>query len=166
MEEIVEKEEFTPFVYVDGSYDVNTKIFGAGYIMQIKEDANPIVYKEAHNGKDKKWKSWAKMRNVAGEVTASMRAIEKAISEGVKELKIYYDYTGIAAWAKKEWQAKNKCTQYYVQFIDDNIKKIDITFVKVKSHSGVEFNDIADKLAKDAVSEEADRLKKKDEKED
>lgn len=157
-----EKEEFIPFVYVDGSYDVKTKIFGAGYVMQLKEDSTPIIYKEAHSGREKEWKVWAKMRNVAGEIMASMRSIEHAIDNDIKKIKIYYDYTGIEAWPRKTWQAKNRCTQSYVEFMDNNKEKIDVTFIKVKSHSGIKFNDMADKLAKDAVSEEANRIKNKD----
>ena len=35
--------------------------------------------------------------------------------------------------------------------MQNNMKKIDIKFVKVKGHSGDKYNDIADKLAKKAL---------------
>ena len=40
---------------------------------------------------------------------------------------------------------------YYRQFCIEAMKKINISFKKVKAHSGNKYNDMADKLAKQAV---------------
>lgn len=48
----------------------------------------------------------ASMRNVAGEILGAMAAVEKAEELGLSQLIIYYDYSGIEAWATGEWQAK------------------------------------------------------------
>ena len=50
-------------------------------------------------------KSLLKIRNIAGELAGAKAAINKAISLGLKEITILYDYMGIEKWASKEWTA-------------------------------------------------------------
>ena len=68
-----------------------------------------------------------------------------------KDLLIYYDYEGIEKWCSGEWKANKEGTIYYRQFCIEAMKKINISFKKVKAHSGNKYNDMADKLAKQAV---------------
>jgi ribonuclease HI len=93
----------------------------------------------------------ASMRNVAGEVLGSMAAIEKAVELGLAELTIYYDYMGIEMWATGTWKRNKKGTIAYYDYIQGIKDKITLHFVKVKGHSGVEGNEEADRLAKEAV---------------
>ena len=93
----------------------------------------------------------ASMRNVAGEVLGSMAAIEKAVELGLAELTIYYDYMGIEMWATGVWKRNKKGTIAYYDYIQSIKDKITLHFVKVKGHSGVEGNEEADRLAKEAV---------------
>ena len=60
---------------------------------------------------------------------------------------------GIEKWAKKEWQAKKVISQDYVRFYDRFAQNIEVDFVKVKAHSGVSMNELADQLAKDALKQ-------------
>lgn len=91
------------------------------------------------------------MRNVAGEINAALSAVELAIKLKLGSITIIYDYNGIEKWAKLEWARNNKVTNSYVSKMRNYMKIIDIKFVKIKAHSGVQGNEIADRLAKQAV---------------
>ena len=80
-----------------------------------------------------------------------MLAMKYCIDKGYKDLLIYYDYEGIEKWCSGEWKANKEGTIYYRQFCIEAMKKINISFKKVKAHSGNKYNDMADKLAKQAV---------------
>jgi len=66
-------------------------------------------------------------------------------------LHLYYDYQGIESWVTGDWAAKQAGTQKYRDFM--NGTSVKLHFIKVKGHTGVEGNERADSLAKEAVSE-------------
>ena len=80
-----------------------------------------------------------------------MRAVDFAINNDYKEIELYFDYQGIESWALGTWKRNNKVTEGYHQFMQEKMKQIKVTFVKVKGHSGDKYNDLADKLAKEAL---------------
>lgn len=138
--------EKTLVCYVDGSYNVDTKVSGSG-----------LVYFE--KGKEDNYKTECghfndlnNRRNTLGEVEASKKAIETAIQLGYKNIEIYYDYQGIEKWATGEWKRNNEMSIGYYNFIQEkkNIHNINISFVKVKAHTGDKFNEMADELSKRA----------------
>lgn len=133
-----------PYAFVDGSFNIATKVYGYGGF--VFYDGNKEYV--SGSGKDAEM---ASMRNVAGEVLGSMAAINKALELGLKSIDIYYDYLGIEMWAKGMWKRNKSGTIAYYDFIKSVEDKIDINFVKVKGHSGVEGNEEADVLAKKAV---------------
>lgn len=130
--------------YVDGSYNIHDKRFSCGVVL-------------FHNGKMQTFSKvfndpeLAEMRNVAGEIKGSEFATEYCIEHKIKSLDIYYDYTGIEQWANGSWKTNKAGTRAYAEFICEARKSVDIRFVKVKGHSCDEYNDMADRLAKDAL---------------
>ena len=144
--EIIGKDEL--IAYVDGSYNINTKEFGYGIVL-IDCNGN----EETMNGKGDN-KAYAVHRNVAGEVYGSVKAIQTALDKEYKKIYIHYDYKGIEAWAKGDWKANKELTQKYKEFIDSCRGRIQIEFIKVKAHSNDKYNDLADRLAKEACGVE------------
>ena len=91
------------------------------------------------------------MRNVAGEIKGSETVLRYCIEHDVPFVTIYHDYEGVAKWATGEWKAKKPGTIAYREFCAAAAKYIRFRFVKVKGHSGDKYNDLADRLAKDAL---------------
>ena len=84
-------------------------------------------------------------RQIAGELRAAMEALEWCEKNSINEITLYYDYNGLRKWAKGEWKAKKNVSKYYAEYMKD--VKIKINWVKIKSHTGVYWNEQADKLA-------------------
>lgn len=131
--------------YVDGSYNPASKEFSYGVVI-IHPDGS-IKKFSAKSGD----RTLADMRNVAGEIAGSTRAMDYALEMGVSSLVIYYDYAGIEKWCTGEWKTNKTGTMRYKQHYDSVKNRIKISFVKVKSHSGDKYNDMADELAKQAL---------------
>lgn len=129
--------------YVDGSFNVSTNEFGYGVVMF--HDNRQIHLSDSFNDEE-----MASMRNVAGEIYGSMAAMEYAIKNNVQSLTIYYDYMGISKWCTGEWKTNKKGTTLYKKYYEQAKKKVNISFEKVKGHSGDKYNDLADSLAKKA----------------
>lgn len=97
------------------------------------------------------------MRNVAGELLGAMAAIKWAVKNNYNCIILYHDYEGIAKWANGEWKAKHESTKKYVNFIKKYSSSLKIEFVKVLAHSGVKYNEQADKLAKKALHVDSEK---------
>ena len=130
--------------YVDGSYNAGTGEFACGAVIFYQGEAFEISQK--FNDPD-----LAAMRNVAGEIKGSEAAIAFCLEREIQSLEIHHDYEGIAKWCTGEWKANKEATKAYRQYYLASSQRLQITFVKVKGHSGDQFNDRADRLAKDAL---------------
>lgn len=134
--------------FVDGSFvedeNGNRKV-GYGAVI-ITSKSKEYMSQQVFNN------DYIQYRNVYGEIEASMAAIKWAINKKISRLTIYYDYEGINAWATKKWKANNDLTKAYVSFIEQIGSQIILAFVKIKSHTGITYNEVADELAGKSIS--------------
>lgn len=129
--------------HVDGSF--KNGIPGWGFIV------TDIDGKEIHKASGKVADpTVAKLRNVAGEMSAAMHAVAWAKKHNFKVV-IHYDYNGICYWPMGNWTARKPETKVYRDFMKTNRKWIQ-GYEKVKSHSGNPLNDAADELARAATA--------------
>ena len=125
--------------YVDGSYQ-SGNAFSYGMVILEKNDMF-CCGKKIVNSK------FAKLRNVAGEIAGAKAAMEYALYKNAKTLIIHYDYEGIEKICTQKQSNSNECFKEYYQFYKSIKNKLDIKFVKLKSHSGNRYHDLADQLA-------------------
>ena len=131
--------------YVDGSYDVATGNYASGAVILV--DGKTVELSKLYTDD-----AGGKLRNVAGEIKGAELAIEYCMKQGIDSVVIYHDYLGVGKWADDEWKANLDMTKAYKSYIRECRKNMRINFVKVKGHSGDKYNDMADALAKAALS--------------
>ena len=143
---------------VDGSFNTETNIYGAG-IIQYDKDLNIALQRRASGSKPE----FAKSRNIAGETVALATAINLATQQDLSEITVICDYEGdfrwlapksvivneVACWGNKK---STPIAKYYAKVMDyakaHNLNKIH--FIWVRGHQGIDSNELVDKLAKQA----------------
>ncbi|OWV25848.1 ribonuclease H [Fibrobacter sp. UWB1] len=133
-------------VFVDGSFSLNFPKSGWAFV--VTENDKEIARGSGITAFD------AESRNIDGEVMASFQAM-RWLDANDKSGVICHDYEGIARWAKGEWQAKSNIAKRYVAAAQPYLHRV--SFEKVEAHTGVKWNELVDKLAKEAIA----RAKKK-----
>ncbi|SHK20614.1 ribonuclease HI [Hathewaya proteolytica DSM 3090] len=141
-----EMQEGCVEAYVDGSYSNEYGNYSYGCV--ILEGSEIIRLSGVGDNEE-----YISMRNVAGELLGTMRAIQWAKENNCKAIMIYHDYEGIARWADGSWKTNKDGTRSYAKFIQEHREFLKINFTKVLAHSGVEYNEEADRLAKKALAE-------------
>ncbi|MCR4716866.1 MAG: ribonuclease H family protein [Lachnospiraceae bacterium] len=137
-------EKGNAVAYVDGSYDRRKRIFSYGMVV-LKDDM------EYHESQRFINNPLAEMHNVAGEIKGAEAAMRYALDHGFESLVIYHDYEGIAKWCLGEWVPKKEGTIKYRNYYLEVSQSVMISFVKVTAHSGDYYNEMADRLAKQAL---------------
>lgn len=130
--------------YVDGSYHKETKAFSCGAVLFVNGQ-------ELHFSEKFEDAALAEMHNVAGEIKGAETVMTYCIENGIPAVVLYHDYEGVAKWATGEWKANKPGTIAYRDFCREAAQRLKFRFVKVKGHSGDKYNDLADRLAKDAL---------------
>lgn len=134
-------------IYVDGSYNITTEKY-AYALVAVKN--NIVEYIENGKSEDNSNKS---IRQIAGELEATVRGVEYALRENEKKVVIFHDYAGIAHHATGFWERKEQSSiNYYNKMRSFMDKGIEVIFVKVDSHTGDLYNEIADEKCKEALS--------------
>ena len=130
--------------YIDGSYSQAAKEYSCGIVILYKNIDLRLSEKFSDPG-------YVEMRNVAGEIMGAEKAMRYCLEKGIKNLEIVHDYEGIASWCTGKWQARKAATKAYKAFYDSLAGRLNVTFRKVKGHSGDTYNDAADRLARAAL---------------
>lgn len=139
--------EDTLIAYVDGSFNIIDGSYSYGAVLISDNEVQTFSQRFR---KDK----YSEHRNVIGEIRGSVFAMNFAVNNGYKKLILHYDYEGIAKWAIGSWKRNKEATQKYHDYFQSIKPKLNVEFVKVKAHSGDKYNEMADKLAKNAIIKE------------
>lgn len=135
----------TLITYVDGSYEHSLEKYAFGCVFLMPDGT---IYVENGSGNNPES---AKLRNVTGEMLGAMFAVRFAIKNGFKKVEIRYDYEGVEKWVTGAWKSKTELTQKYAFSMQMWQAQIQMSFTKVAAHSNVYYNEMADRLAKQAL---------------
>lgn len=136
-------------VFVDGSFELSVGRYGFGCVI-LQPGKEPLEFCGSGNNE-----ASAALRNVTGEMLGAMFAVKWAMSHSYKDILICYDYEGIEKWATGAWKAKTVLTSKYAMAMKEWNANIQISFKKIAAHTGNRYNELADRLAKMAIQEEA-----------
>lgn len=139
-------------LYVDGSYNTVSEMYSYG-IVAVRN--NIIEYIEGKSSVDT---SKSNLRQIAGELEGAIKALEYAYNNGEEEVVLFHDYEGIYHHAVGTWERKDKSSQYYYSVMNSLFNKgIKVIFVKVDSHTGDLYNELADEMCKSALKIDSDK---------
>ena len=130
--------------YTDGSYSMTNGSFSYGVVLFC--GGEKLTFSKAFEESD-----LSSMRNVAGEIKGAEFAMAYCVEKGISSLELRYDYEGVRKWCTGQWKTNKDGTKSYKDYYDSIKDKLLVVFTKVKGHSGDEYNDEADKLAKTAL---------------
>lgn len=135
--------------FTDGAYSQNKN--KAGYGVVLFTQGKKEIYDKVFRWSTQSHKEIIKMHNVAAECEAVKFAVQKAIKKGIQKITIFYDYEGILKWLNREWGTNTDYTEKYVDIMTQYSTQIKMGFVKVKSHIGITYNELVDKIATNAL---------------
>ncbi len=141
------------WAFVDGSHRGSEVTYGVAVVRDGAEIAalqGQVAEEEALFGQDLPAILASGSRQIPGEVTAVYKAIEWCRQHGVAHVTIAHDLRGLPEWASGRWKANTPVTRRLQQ--DAPLWPVQVTWVKVRGHSGHAFNDRADALARGALS--------------
>lgn len=140
--------------YVDGSYNIATERYGYGLVV-VKNSI--ITYIENGAAEDDSQKQ---IRQIAGELKGAIRAVKYAAYYKQSKIVIFHDYEGICHHATGYWKRTDESSERYYNEFNKLIDTygIEVTFVKVDSHTGDFFNEVADEQAKLPIGVENNKV--------
>lgn len=143
-------------IYSDGSYNnANNKIGFGGVLI------DPEGGKQFFEGFEYDGENTYGLKNIYGELRAAILGVEAAIARGFTRVNLCYDYLGVEKYALFEWASANDFVGEYVGTMRELRAKININFVKIYSHTGDRYNDLADEISKRACGIKIGAFEKK-----
>lgn len=141
--------------YVDGSYKDEAKNYSYGLVCVKNEE---VLHYENGLGKNKEAVS---MNQIGGELLGAINAVLYAKKNNYKKVIIFHDYKGVCYHAIGYWDRDTVFSETYYQwfqkFRKDN-PNIEVIFCKSDAHTGDDFNELADGLAKQAINIKPDPI--------
>lgn len=144
-------------LYTDGSFNKAHPEVTVGAAILL-EDGRPVYCQRYLCYKQEYTASW----NFGGElfaVSCVLGNIMQNYDDEELKLSVYYDYKGIECYIQGNpvWRVKNTPAAVYVNLVK-KLKQMHpkwvLNFVKVKSHSGVKWNEAVDKLTRGTCIQE------------
>lgn len=141
-----------PIAFIDGSYSQKQACYGYGGYIEHNGQRH-IIQGTGNNP------AYLQERNIAGELIGALQILFKCSKLGIKEINLYHDYTGIKNYLTGDWTAKTPLAVYYKETAELLNDSVILHCFPVKGHTGIQGNEIADLLAKEAIGA---TLRKKD----
>lgn len=127
-------------IYTDGAYSFQKNTGGIGFV--ILNNDNKIVAQFA--------KSYKNTTNNRMEQMAVLQALNSI--KVSSDITIYSDSAYVVNTYNEGWKSKEKSNSDLWQRLDEAISKhSSVKFILVKGHCNVEYNEMADRLARGAV---------------
>lgn len=143
-------------VYVDGSYYKKTPNLTYGGIVIVQGVNTPYekILLARHVKTERE--EFVSANNAGGELIAALVGIIDgchllAGEDGNHIINIYYDYKGVKEFITGGYNAKKMGPVLYVGSVEAVLKqnpRVELKFHKVQAHTGVKYNEDADKIAK------------------
>jgi ribonuclease HI len=136
------------YCFVDGSFNQEIPNYSFGLCAIMNEKVVHI-----NNGQGSNPSAIA-MQQVGGELLGALMSLVYAKSRDIKKVVILHDYLGVANHATGTWKRDSDYSKVYHNWMQNFFKsnpEMNISFLKVDAHTGNDFNEIADGLAKMAL---------------
>lgn len=134
--------------FTDGGYSGKNKICGYGVYIIKPHETSPIEISDIV-----KTDRFIHSNNIGPEVMAVISAFDWALSNGYDKITIFHDFKGIGEWGVGNWNANSEIAIWFVKKINEKYKDLlDIKYIWVPGHKGIEFNEVADRLATEAMN--------------
>ena len=136
-------------VFTDGSFKNGTgkQAAGWGYYGKYKknDEINPLEDHGNVKGKGAK--------QVNGEITAALNAVQDAIDLGLQKVDLYCDFWNLMLWDCGFYESKKEVSKDFVKQMKDLESQIEVHFHWSPGHTGIPYNEKADELAKRGFDE-------------
>lgn len=132
--------------YVDGSFNEEIPNYSFGLVC-VQHGVVKHMDKGAGSNSEA-----IEMRQIGGELLGAMKGLLWAKKHGYKDVVIFHDYKGVCYHATGYWKRDNPFSETYYQWMQKFMKdnpQMNIAFCKVDAHTGDDFNELADGLAKE-----------------